>query len=270
MRRAVSVDPAARAHGRIRLRYQPFDRVEKTQRSPPRRPCSSPPRHAPRSCCPARCTSRRTGTSTGSATGSSPTCTFPTTAGSWMQPAYVPRSQDIVAVLRAAEYSNLYLLNSQGQIIRRLSNNANVHLDTVYLNHWMFYPHMGADGTLYFSYDQPKNSGELRGRLLGLVGIAQRQARRQAAHQLQPVHRRRCESDPAGDGRSPLLEVRDRQRQRVLGDRDSGQAARPSRRAHHAGTGLWSAGGVARRNHGSRWSASAAPACRAPASRSPP
>jgi hypothetical protein len=80
------------------------------------------------------------------------------TAGSWMQPAYVPRSQDIVAVLRAAEYSDLYLLNSQGQIIRRLSNNANVHLDTVYRNHWMFYPHIGADGTIYFSYDQPKDS----------------------------------------------------------------------------------------------------------------
>lgn len=85
-----------------------------------------------------------------------------TASGSWMQPAYVPNSQDIVAVLRAAEYSNLYLLNSQGSIIRRLSNNANVHLDTVYLNHWMFYPHMGADGnTLYFSYDQPKNSSTL-------------------------------------------------------------------------------------------------------------
>jgi len=84
---------------------------------------------------------------------------LPAAGGSWMQPAYVPNSQDIIAVLRAAEYSNLYLLNSQGHVIRRLSNNANVHLDTVYLNHWMFYPHMGADGnTIYFSYDQPKNS----------------------------------------------------------------------------------------------------------------
>src|SRR6202163_2531346 len=87
---------------------------------------------------------------------------LPKTSGSWMQPAYVPNSQDIVAVLRAPEYSNLYLLNSQGGIIRRLSNNANPHLDTVYLNHWMFYPHMGADGnTIYFSYDQPKNSSTL-------------------------------------------------------------------------------------------------------------
>ena len=49
---------------------------------------------------------------------------LPTTSGSWMQPAYLPNSQDIVAVLRAAQYSNLYLLSSQGSIIRRLSNNA--------------------------------------------------------------------------------------------------------------------------------------------------
>src|SRR5580700_10984501 len=47
-----------------------------------------------------------------------------TSKGLWMQPAYVPNSQDIVAVLRAAEYSNLYLLNSQGQILQQLSNNA--------------------------------------------------------------------------------------------------------------------------------------------------
>lgn len=84
---------------------------------------------------------------------------LPKSTGAWMDPAYVPGSQDIVAAVRAAEYSNLYLLNSQGAILRRLSNNANVHLDTVWLNHWMFYPHMGADGnTIYFSYDQPKNS----------------------------------------------------------------------------------------------------------------
>jgi hypothetical protein len=83
-----------------------------------------------------------------------------TASGLWMQPAYIPNSQDIVAVLRAAEFSNVYLLSSQGAILRRLSNNANPHLDTVYLNHWMFYPHMGADGnTIFFSYDQPKNSG---------------------------------------------------------------------------------------------------------------
>ena len=82
-----------------------------------------------------------------------------TRSGQWMQPAYLPNSQDIVAVLRAAEYSNLYLLNSQGFIIRRLSNNAWTRTNQIFLNHWMFSPHMGADGnTIYFSYDQPKDS----------------------------------------------------------------------------------------------------------------
>src|ERR1039457_7271881 len=48
-----------------------------------------------------------------------------TASGSWMQPAYVPNSQDIVAVLRAAEFSNLYLLPRQGSIFPRLTLFAN-------------------------------------------------------------------------------------------------------------------------------------------------
>jgi Tol biopolymer transport system component len=84
---------------------------------------------------------------------------LPKTSGSWMQPAYIPNSQNIVAVLRAALYSNLYLLSSQGSIIRRLSNNEWTRNNQIFRNHWMFYPHTGADGNaIYFSYDQPKNS----------------------------------------------------------------------------------------------------------------
>ena len=82
-----------------------------------------------------------------------------TAKGLWMQPAYIPNSQGIVAVLRSAEYSDLYLLSSSGAILRRLSNNAYPHPGKVYLDHWMFYPRMGANGTtIYFSYDQPKDS----------------------------------------------------------------------------------------------------------------
>jgi Tol biopolymer transport system component len=84
---------------------------------------------------------------------------LPTTSGLWMQPAYIINSQDLVAVLRAAEYSDLYLLNSQGKILRALSNNHWTRSNQIFLNHWMFYPHMGANGnTIYFSYDQPKDS----------------------------------------------------------------------------------------------------------------
>ncbi len=83
------------------------------------------------------------------------------TSGTWMQPAYVAGSQNIVAVLRSAEYSNLYLVTNQGHVVKRLSNNATTH-GGVYLNHWMFYPHVGTDGnTIYYSYDQPKNSSTL-------------------------------------------------------------------------------------------------------------
>jgi Tol biopolymer transport system component len=79
-------------------------------------------------------------------------------AGQWMQPAYVPGTQDIVAVLRSAEFSDLYLLNSQGGVLRQLSHNATAQVNKVWLNHWMFWPHLAADGnTIYFSYDQPKS-----------------------------------------------------------------------------------------------------------------
>lgn len=86
-----------------------------------------------------------------------------TATGNWMQPAYVPGTQELVAVLRTPEFSNLYLLNNQGTILRRLSNNAAPakHPGQVWLNHWMFWPRFGPTGTLYFSYDQPKNSTTL-------------------------------------------------------------------------------------------------------------
>ncbi len=85
-----------------------------------------------------------------------------TKTGLWMQPAYVPNSQDIVAVLRAAEYSNLYLLNGLGQTMQQLSNNAYPRPNVVYRNHWMFYPHMvPGTATILFSYDEPKDSATL-------------------------------------------------------------------------------------------------------------
>jgi Tol biopolymer transport system component len=79
--------------------------------------------------------------------------------GQWMQPAYVPGTQNIVAVLRSAEFSNLYLLDSQGSILRQLSRNATAWTSRVWLNNWMFWPHFAADGkTLYYSFDRPKDS----------------------------------------------------------------------------------------------------------------
>jgi hypothetical protein len=84
---------------------------------------------------------------------------LPSTKGQWTEPAIVPGTQDIVAVLRAQEFSNLYLISSEGQILRQLSNNATTHVTEVWLNHWMFWPRFDSTGkTLYFSYDQPKDS----------------------------------------------------------------------------------------------------------------
>jgi hypothetical protein len=82
-------------------------------------------------------------------------------SGVWMQPAYILGSQNIIAVLRSAEYSNMYLVTNQGYVVRPLSNNATTH-GGVSLNHWMFYPHVGSNGnTIYYSYDEPKNSSTL-------------------------------------------------------------------------------------------------------------
>jgi hypothetical protein len=82
--------------------------------------------------------------------------------GTWMQPAIVPGSPDIVAVLRTAAYSDVYLLGSTGTVLEQLSNNA-TKSKTIQLNHWMFWPRVGADGkTLYVSYDSPKTTQSYR------------------------------------------------------------------------------------------------------------
>lgn len=84
---------------------------------------------------------------------------LPVTSGSWMQPAIVPGTHRIVAVLRADEFSDVYLMNGDGTGVERLSNNATTKVLDVWLNHWMFWPRVGADGsTFYVSYDEPKDS----------------------------------------------------------------------------------------------------------------
>jgi len=82
--------------------------------------------------------------------------------GSWMQPAIVPGTNDIVAVLRSAAYSDLYLIDSRGQVLQQLSHNA-VTKSIIQNNHWMFWPRMASDGsTIYVSYDEPKTSASYR------------------------------------------------------------------------------------------------------------
>ena len=82
---------------------------------------------------------------------------LPSNIGTWMQPALVPGTQNIVAVARAAAYSELYLVSGSGQILQQLSHNRTTS-STIQLNHWMFWPSVAADGnTIYLSYDAPKS-----------------------------------------------------------------------------------------------------------------
>jgi len=83
---------------------------------------------------------------------------LPAGIGTWMQPAVVPGTPDIVAVARTAAYSDVYLIDgSNGKILRQLSHNKTATV-TIQLWHWMFWPHVAADGnTMVVSYDAPKS-----------------------------------------------------------------------------------------------------------------
>jgi Tol biopolymer transport system component len=83
---------------------------------------------------------------------------LPASTGTWMQPAIVPGTSDIVAVARTAAYSDLYLIDgSSGRILRQLSHNKTATV-TIQLWHWMFWPRVAADGnTVFVIYDAPKS-----------------------------------------------------------------------------------------------------------------
>jgi len=83
---------------------------------------------------------------------------LPASVGTWMQPAIVPGTSDIVAVARTAAYSDVYLIDgNSGAILRQLSHNKTATV-TIQLWHWMYWPRVAADGnTLYVTYDAPKS-----------------------------------------------------------------------------------------------------------------
>jgi hypothetical protein len=74
-------------------------------------------------------------------------------AAGWTQPAFTPDGQSLVLVRRDYAYSDLYLIDSAGNVQAQLTHNAN---PTVELNHWAFYPRPSSDGAVFFSYD-PKD-----------------------------------------------------------------------------------------------------------------
>ena len=72
----------------------------------------------------------------------------------WMQPSAAPKNQ-LVAVRRDANSSDLYLLSSSGQPVSQLSHNASTQ--AVEDNHWTFYPRFSPDGrSLFYDFD-PKD-----------------------------------------------------------------------------------------------------------------
>lgn len=82
-----------------------------------------------------------------------------TSEDGWSQPAADPRGNQLVAVQRHPNYSDLYLISTGGQTTGQLTHNSsNTALDS---NHWSFYPQFAPDGsTLFYTFDpkDPYNS----------------------------------------------------------------------------------------------------------------
>lgn len=75
----------------------------------------------------------------------------------WMQPSPAPNNQ-LVAVRRQGNSSDLFLLTTSGKVVAQLSHNSAPVAED---NHWTFYPRFSPDGqTLYYDFDpkDPYNS----------------------------------------------------------------------------------------------------------------
>ncbi len=78
-----------------------------------------------------------------------------TSENGWLQPAVDPRGNQLVAVQRRTNFSDLYLISTGGRTVAQLTHNQSS--GAVESNHWSFYPRFSADGsTLFYDYD-PKD-----------------------------------------------------------------------------------------------------------------
>ncbi|TMC41158.1 MAG: hypothetical protein E6J25_09975 [Chloroflexi bacterium] len=76
-------------------------------------------------------------------------------AGDWSQPTLTPDHTRLIAVLRGAQSSDLYLLDLAGNIVKRLTTDNSRVIEA---NHWAFYPRVSPDGAnLFYAYDSPKH-----------------------------------------------------------------------------------------------------------------
>lgn len=97
--------------------------------------------------------------------------------GGWTQPSAGPNNQ-LLAVKRDPQFSDLYLLDYDGHVTKQLTHNANTD---IHLNHWSFYPRLSADGqSVFYSWDpkDPDNFYRVDLAVYGLpIDAQQRQAR---------------------------------------------------------------------------------------------
>jgi Tol biopolymer transport system component len=75
-----------------------------------------------------------------------------TDAAGWTQPSASPEGSELVAVIRHLNYSDVYLLSSNGRVLQQLTHHESA---TVEANHWSFYPRFNADRSrVFYSYDE--------------------------------------------------------------------------------------------------------------------
>jgi Tol biopolymer transport system component len=100
------------------------------------------------------------------------------TPGGWSQPTLTPDNKQLIAVRRVRLSTDLYLLDLDGQVLRRLTQNESKWVD---YNHWAFYPRVSPDGqSVFYSYDGPKYDYRIDFSIWSMpLGGSQSQARRQ-------------------------------------------------------------------------------------------
>jgi Tol biopolymer transport system component len=69
----------------------------------------------------------------------------------WTEPAVSPDGTQLVAVRRIGNYSDVYLLSTEGRVIKQLTHHSARQVE---YNHWSFFPRFSADGSkVFYSYD---------------------------------------------------------------------------------------------------------------------
>jgi Tol biopolymer transport system component len=84
-----------------------------------------------------------------------------TSEAGWTQPSAMPDGNSLVVVRQNPLFSDVYVMNRFGNVIRQVTANAAPSRSTdIGANHWSFYPRVSADGqTLWMTYDGLKCVG---------------------------------------------------------------------------------------------------------------